>query len=648
MMGVRLCKNFRIGQMELKNRMVMPPMLTQYADEKGYVTERTKNHYEARARGGAGLIIVESCYVHRDAQVFENMLGISDDKFIAGMRELVQVVHRHGAKIAIQLEHGGKASMARPVVPSPLPDSGGKGLKVLTVEEIAGIVACFADAAIRAKKAGFDGAEIHGAHGYILAQFLSRSSNKRQDIYGGNLENRARLLIEVIKAVRAAVGVDYPVWCRINGREYGVDEGITLEEAQETARMIQEVGADAIHVSAFAPGSPGNDPIFFKVVDSLDSPVFTPAIITDLAEGVKKAVTVPVIATGRMTPEAGERILAEGKADLISIGKGLLADPELPNKVCAGKWDDIKPCILCLSCRNDLFSNIPGVVGIRCRVNPALGKEVEYKIISTTKKPRKILIVGGGPAGMEAARVAALRGHQVILCEKEAKLGGQLNQAAIPPYKDGIKDLNEYLQEQLVRLGVQVAIGEELSTKRVEEIKPDKIIVATGASPIIPNISGVNRESVVTALEALSGEKELGEEVIIVGGGRIGCETAEFLADSGKNVTILVRRDQIGANILSIMRPFIIQRLEKAGVMIKTKTQVVEITDKGVTTVQDGASTEFFEGDTVVLALGMKSETNFAQNLQFRLAAVYPVGDCVEPRTIHEAMVEGYLIGLEM
>lgn len=645
-MSRRLCEKFRIGQMEVKNRMVMPPMLTRYASEEGYVTERTKSYYEARAQGGAGLIIVESCYVHQDARAYENMLGISDDKFIPGMSELVQAVHRHSAKIAVQLEHGGKASLTKPVVPSVLPNLGGKVPKVLTVDDIAEIVACFADAAVRAKVAGFDGVEIHGAHGYILAQFLSRSSNKRQDIYGGELKNRARFLIEVIKAVREAVGANYPVWCRINGREYGVEEGVTPEEAQETARMAEDAGVDAIHVSAYGPASPGNDPIFYKVVDPLNSPVFTPAIIADLAEGVKKAVTVPVITTGRITPEAGERILAEGKADLISIGKGLLADPELPNKVCSGRLDDIKPCILCLQCRDDLVS--PNVVGLRCRVNPALGKEVEYKEIAPAKKkPRAVLVVGGGPAGMEAARVAALRGHQVILYEKEPRLGGQLIQAAIAPYKDGIKLLNEYLQTQLKKLGVQIKTGEELSVEKAIEMKPDEVIVATGARPIIPDISGVRRENVVTALEVLSGDKEVGERVIIVGGGEVGCETAEFLADKGKKVTILEMLEQIGVDMLSIMRPFVIRRLNKAGVMVETTARVVEITDKGVTASQDEVS-RFFEGDAVVLAIGMMSETNFAQRLRAKLPSVHLAGDCVKPRTIGEAMVEGYLVGLEI
>jgi len=349
-------------------------MVTKYGSEESYVTERIKNHYEARAQGGAALIIVESTYVHKCGRNFMNQLGISDDKFIPGMSELVLAIRRHGAKAAIQLNHGGRMakselSKMQPVAPSPLASIEGEVPREMTVAEIKEIVAYFAKAALRAKEAGFDGVEIHGAHGYLIHQFLSRSSNKRQDIYGDGLTNRARFFIEVIKAVREAVGNDYPVWCRIDGKEYGVEEGITLEEAQEVARMIQEASADAIHVSASGPKAPNN----------LTSPIFVPAVIVNLAEGIKKAVTIPVITVGKVTVEAGEIILEEGKADLIAMGRALLADPELPNKVASGRLEDITPCTDCGECRDDLRS--PNVAGIGCQVNAALGREAESEII---------------------------------------------------------------------------------------------------------------------------------------------------------------------------------------------------------------------------------------------------------------------------
>ncbi|MQY81311.1 MAG: hypothetical protein GH158_03620, partial [Dehalococcoidia bacterium] len=291
-MSGKLWEPIRIGRMELKNRVVMPPMVTRYAADDGFVTERIRDYYGARARGGAGLIIVEATYVHRQGWAFPNQLGISDDKFVTGMSELVDVVHKRGAKIGIQIHHGGRQTKEalgglQPVAPSPLPMAGGEMPREMTVEEIAETVAYFAEAAIRAQKAGFDGVELHAAHGYLIDQFLSPTSNKRDDEYGGDLHRRARFLLEVIAAVKEAVGDDYPVWCRMDGKEYGV-EGITLEDARQTARLAEDAGLAAIHVSAWGPESPTNR----------TTPTFTPVVIEDLAEGIKKVVSIPVIAVG--------------------------------------------------------------------------------------------------------------------------------------------------------------------------------------------------------------------------------------------------------------------------------------------------------------------------------------------------------------
>jgi len=639
-MKSRLWEPFRIGQMELRNRIVMPPMVTQYGSEKGYATERTKSHYERRARGGAALLIVEATYVHPRGQAFVNQLGISDDRFIPGLSELVQAIHRHGAKAAIQLHHGGMKAKQEltgmpPVAPSPLASPNGEQPEELTVDQIAEIVTAFATAALRAKKAGFDGVEIHGAHSYLLDQFLSRSSNKRQDVYGGDLRNRARFLIEVIKAAKGAVGSDYPVWCRINGKEYGLEEGTSLEEAQEIARMAQQAGADAIHVSAYGPRVPTN----------LTSPRFTPAVIEDLAEGVKKAVTVPVIAVGRITPEAGERILAEGKADLVAIGKGLLADPELPNKVALGKLEDITPCIVCMGCRDDLFS--PGVLGIRCQVNAALGREEEYRIV-LAKKPRKVLVVGGGPAGMEAARVAALRGHEVTLWEKEFRLGGQLIQAAIPPHKDRIGSLTEYLQTQLKKLEVKIELGKVATAAMIEEFEPEVLVLATGVRPLVPEIPGLDKARVVQAGEVLEGEVEVGNKVVVIGGELVGCETAEFLAEKGKKVTVTRRGVEMALSVGPSLRDFFLDRLSEKGVVLLTETRYTEITPEGLVVTTKEGERKTIEADTIVLAAGAIPDRTLYQEVKGEVSETYLAGDCVEPRKIGEAIADGYRIGLEI
>lgn len=639
-MKSRLWEPFQMRQMELRNRIVMPPMVTRYGSEEGYVTERTRNYYEARAQGGAGLIIIEATYIHPVGQSFANQLGISDDRFIPGMTELVQAIHKHGAKAAVQLIHGGREASSQLtrmqlVAPSRLPGSSGEMPRELTVDEIAQTAAFFAEAALRVKKAGFDGVEIHGAHGYLIDQFLSRSANKRQDAYGGDLRHRARFLVEVIKAVKVAVGEKYPVWCRINGRQYGVEGGATLEEAQETARMAQNAGADAIHVTAYGPTSPVN----------FTTAIFRPAILEDLAEGIKKAISVPVIAVGRFTPEAGERILEQGKADLIAIGKGLLADPELPRKVAAGKLEDINPCILCMGCRDSLRSTT--VVGIQCHVNPVLGREGEYKIVPA-KKSKRVLVVGGGPAGMEAARVAALRGHQVTLYEKEDRLGGQLVQAAIPPHKDRIKALVRYFETQVKKLGVKVVLGKEATATLVKQLKPDVVILSTGVTPFTPEIPGLNKANVVQARDILESEVEVGNNVVVIGGELVGCETAEFLAEKGKKVTVTRRGPEMASKMAPAVRTFLLDRLSASGVTLLTRVRYNKVTPQGLVLTTDDGETKTIKADSIVLAAGAIPNRKLLEELKGEVPEIHLVGDCVEPRTIRDAIVDGFHIALKI
>ncbi len=637
-MKSRLWEAFRIGKMELRNRIVMAPMGTKHASKEGYVTDQIKDYFEARARGGVGLIIVEATLVHPRGRAFENLLEITDDKFIPGLSELVGVIHKHGAKAAIQLQHCGRMAKSiltgmQPVAPSPIPRPGGEVPKELTVGEIKEIIGYFADAAVRAKKAGFDGIEIHGAHGYLIDQFLSPSSNKRKDRYGGGAQNRARLLTEIIQAIKGGVGGGFPVWCRINGMEYGTKGSTTLEDAKETARLAQEAGADAIHVSAHGPKALQHQQVLKPVS----------GVFADLAKGIKEVVTVPVIVVGRVTPEAGERILSEGKADLVAIGKALLTDPEIPNKVASGKLEDIKPCILCMACRDDLFEN---GASVRCQVNPAMGREAEFKIVPA-KTAKKVLIVGGGPAGMEAARVAALRGHKVTLWEKSPKLGGQLNYAVIPPYKNGIQPLIKYFEIQMRKLGIEVELGKAATAAMVKKFQPEATVGATGSVPIIPETCKEKRSNIVTALEVLGGYKEIRERVVVVGGGRIGCEVAEFLAERYNDVMILEMLEEIGSDIGLSLRPTIVERLKAAGIQIETSIKIVEITEKGVRGLRNGSS-EFFNAGTMVIAVGMKSERQLVENIEGIVPEIHVVGDCIEPRRIREAITDGYRAGLKL
>jgi len=635
-MSKKVWESFRIGRMELKNRFVMPPMVTRYASDDGFVTERTKNYYGARARGGAGLIIVEATYVHRQGQAFANQLGISADKFIPGMKELVDVVHKHGAKIAVQLHHGGREakstiSGSQPVAPSPLPGLAGEIPREMTVEEIAEAVAYFAEAALRAREIGFDGVELHAAHGYLIDQFISPTSNKRQDEYGGDVENRARFLLEVIAAVKEAVGEDYPVWCRMDGKEYGV-EGITLEDAQKTARLAEDAGLAAIHVSAWGPAAPTNRA----------TPTFVPAIIEELAEGIKKVVSIPIIAVGRITPEDGERMLKEGKADLIAVGKAMLADAEWVNKVASGKTDDINPCIICNGCRDDIRN--PDVVGIRCSVNATLGREQESRI-APAAKPKNVLVVGGGPAGMEAARVAALRGHKVTLWEKESRLGGQLVQAAIPPYKDRIAPMARYLETQLQKISVSVQTGKEATAAAVTESKPDVVVVATGVRTFTPDIPGLDKTRYVEVGDVLEGKAKVGDRVAIIGGELVGCETAEFLADRGKQVTVMRRGPEMATSVGPSNRAFFLSRLLDKGVTLLREVKYNSVGPEGVNITTKDGEERTIEADTVVLAAGSVPDNALYEDIKGKISEVYSIGDCVEPRTIRDAISEGFSIG---
>ncbi len=635
-----LWEPFQLGKMELRNRIVMPPMVTRYGDEHGNVTERTLNYYQARARGGASLIIVEATFVHKQGHAFANQLGICDDGFLPGLSRMVEVIHRHGAKAAIQLHHGGRTAKSvlsgvSPVAPSPLPIPGGEMPREITVQEIGDAVASFASAATRAGQAGFDGVEIHGAHGYLIDQFLSASSNQRRDDYGGSLPNRQRFLLEVIKAVKEAVGNDLTVWCRINGREYGVENGTSPEDAQDTARQAQTAGIDAIHVSGFGPAAPNN----------LTTPGFVTGVIMDVVEGVKQVVGVPVIGVGRISPEAGEEILETGRADLIAIGKALLADPDLPAKTAAGREEDITPCIVCNSCRDDL--RLPDVVGIRCSVNAALGREAESQI-TPAGKPKNVLIVGGGPAGMEAARAAAVRGHRVTLYEKDTRLGGQLVQAAIPPHKDRIAPLVSYLETRLNKLGVKVVMNAEATADTINKAKPDVVILATGVRPLLPEIPGVTGAHVIQAGDVLEGKVATGDRVVVIGGALVGCETAEFLADQGKKVTVTRRGPEMAAEVGSSNRNFLLNRLVAKGITLLPGIKYLEITPQGLGIATAEGEPKTIAADTIVLAAGAVPENTLYERLAGGTTEIHRIGDCVKPRTIRDAIAEGFRIGAQI
>ncbi|MFC1937866.1 FAD-dependent oxidoreductase, partial [Chloroflexota bacterium] len=394
-------------------------------------------------------------------------------------------------------------------------------------------------------------------------------------------------------------------------------------------------GVDAIHVTGFGP----------KVPSNFTGPTFVPTVLAHLAEGIKKAVKVPVIAVGRITPEAGEKIVAEGKTDLVAMAKGLLADPETANKFFSGRTDDICPCILCMGCRNDLSSD--EIVGIRCSVNASSGKEGEYKIVPTGK-PKKVLVVGGGPAGMEAARVAVLRGHTVTLWERETRLGGQLVQAAIPPHKDRLNALTTFLETQVRKAGVDVAPGKEATAALVEQFQPEVAIIATGVKPFTPDIPGMDKAHCVQAIDILGGKASVGDKVVVIGGELVGCETAEFLAERGKKVTVTRRKPEMAAAVGPTMRRFFLDRLLAKGVILLPGVSYREIVPQGLVVTTREGETKTIEADTIVLAAGAISNNKLYEELRGKVPEVYLVGDSVEPRTIRDAIADGFRVALEL
>jgi 2,4-dienoyl-CoA reductase-like NADH-dependent reductase (Old Yellow Enzyme family)/thioredoxin reductase len=639
----KLFRPGKIGALEIKNRIVMNAMGTLLENTDGSVSDRLIGYYEARAKGGAGLIV--SCHTRVVPHPRrEGWMGIAiwDDKFIPGWKELVKKVHRYGAKFFIQLGHDGRQGLSvgkngqlERVAPSPISCPYVREIpRELSLEEIEEIREKFVEAAVRAREAGLDGVGLHGAHGYLLGQFISPSSNKRTDKYGGSLENRLRFLVEIIKAIRSRVGRDYPILLRMNSFE-SVPDGLTLEDARVIAPILVEAGLDAVDVSAGTYAHlelvipPGEMRPGFNVIG---------------AETVKKVVDVPVIANGRINdPIIAEQILAEGRADFIGMSRAFLPDPEWPLKASAGNLEDINRCIGC--CQGCLHPD--GIFGgnpISCVLNPMVGKEKEIELTLATKA-KKVVIVGGGPSGLEAARVAALRGHNVTLFEKTNRLGGQFAISAHAPFRQDNAMAVSWLSRQVEKNGVRVMLGKEVTPELIKEQRPDVVVIASGAVPIVPDIPGIDRPNVVTALDVLAGKIKVSGKVVIVGGGLVGCETADFLGERGVNGTIIEALSEIAVDCPMTSKVLLLKRLSRYGVTIFTSASLKEILDEGVVIKKDGKE-EIIRGmDYIVLAMGMKPVENLSSQIKNKVAEVHIIGDAKEPRKVLHAISEGAEIG---
>ena len=637
----KIFEPIQINSLELKNRLVVPAMGTNLANPDGSVSERLKDYLVARADGGFGLIITEITAISPYGKGAPSQLSIWDDKFIPGFRDLARAIHAKEAKVAVQLYHPGRQTFSfltgRPLVaPSAIPCPVCREIpKELTIEEIWELEEQFDEGARRAKEAGIDAIEIHGAHGYLVAQFMSGYANHRSDAYGGDLEGLLRFPIEIIHKIRETVGADYPIIFRLSGDER-VAGGRTIQETKTIIPLLEQAGVNAFHVSTGVYASS----------DYITAPMaIPPGYNVSAADEVKKATSVPVITVGRINdPRMAEEILKEGQADLVAMGRASLADPELPKKAAEGNYDDIRWCIACnQGCIDRLFDLEK--ICISCLVNPTVGKEREMALIPATQSKR-VLVVGGGPAGMEVARVAALRGHEVYLYENEGKLGGQFKLAAVPPCKQEITKIINYLSTQIKKAGVKVALGKEVTEETIDDLQPDAIIIATGGTPVIPDIPGIEQEGVVTAFDVLESKVTPGRSILVIGGGMVGCETADFLGQiMGCRVTLVEALPRVAQDVGGATRYFLLQRLAQEKASIITSASVKRFVKDGAILERNGKEETLSGFDTIVLAVGIAPVNELASKIQGKIKEIYVIGDAKQPRKALDAIAEAAEIG---
>lgn len=630
-----------INKLNLKNRLIVSAMVTNYCTKEGMTTEQYIAYHERKAKGGWGLIITEDYKINPTAGGFTNLPELWNDEQVEDHKKLTKRIHLAGGKIAAQIYHAGRETSSqvtgeKPIAPSALKDPTMPEIpRELTKNEIHELVEQFGDCARRVKEAGFDAVEVHGAHGYLIGAFLSPFSNKRCDEYGGTLENRARFAVEIVKNIREKCGEDYPIIFRMSTNEY-VHGGLQIEETKAIAMLLEKAGVDCLHCSQGVYAST------HTIIPSFMTPK---GYYVNHASEIKSVVNIPVIAVGRINDiNTAESILLSNKADMVTMARASLADPELPCKVMNGNKEDVLHCIGCLQgCSAESSSGNP----VRCLVNPLTGMEFKYDM-TPTKDVKKVLVIGGGVSGCEAAIVAALKGHKVTLIEKDKKLGGQWNAASMPIGKGDFTSFIYWQERQLRKNNVQILLNTEADAELVQLYEPDVVVLATGSRPTIPPFKGVHQDFVVTAHDVLLGKVNVGNRVVVVGGGLVGAETADLLAEQGKKVSIIELQDAIMKDGEKTPSMLLKQRLKEYDVDVYTSSSLQEIKEHQVIFVKDEIEQCIENVDTVVIAVGVKSEAEHMQEFEKLNCKMIKVGDVNKVKNGYLDIREGFEAGLNI
>jgi 2,4-dienoyl-CoA reductase-like NADH-dependent reductase (Old Yellow Enzyme family)/thioredoxin reductase len=628
---------FAIKSVQLKNRIVMPALASFLIESNGAISDAAVEHYRRRAGGGPAMVIVEACAVSPEGVVSNHQAQIYDDSFIDGLSRIAAVIKSEGSVPAVQLHHGGrqtsiKVIKRKPLAPSPIPCPTIRGeVEPLSIDGIQEIVRKFGDAAERARQAGFELIEIHGAHGYLINQFLSNISNIREDEYGGDTVGRSRFAIEIVEALRRRLGRDFPLSFKISAQEF-VPGGLTVKESIEILKYLVTAGIDVVQVSA------GND----ITPEWICQPMFMPkACLADSADQVKKALDIPVMAVGRINdPLVANEIISNGQADLVCIGRGLLADPEMPNKAREGRLDEIRTCIACNTCMESIFRK----GRIECLVNPILGREKEMAIVPT-QNPKKVMVVGGGPGGLNAAWVAAKRGHTVHVYEKRGSLGGQLLPGSIPGHKKELLSLIKYQKKQIEKFGVTCHLNHEVQIEDIREMNPDVVILATGSQPLIPRVTGIDRDIVLTYEDVLNGNPPDFKKAVIIGGGATGLELALHLAEYGCAVNVVEMLAKVGIGLESMTRKILLAKLKESRVKIMTETRLIRIQDGGAVVARSDGTEQMLEAEKVILAVGNRPLNQLYEKIKSLGYETYQIGDCLETRSAKAAIYDSAVLG---